>query len=205
MNTATTWFLVATIAAFTAGVTWYKYSRLGDTGRETSSGAVLEAGLEYSAETKSVFSLFNPPRELPELRFLNRKDREITLKAFKGTVVLLNIWATWCAPCREEMPALDRLQAQLGGPDFEVIALSIDRGRSTEIEKFYAELELDSLKRYHAPPGGASFKLEVPGIPATILIDREGRGLGYRIGPAEWDSPEIVREIKSYINPNIEN
>ena len=68
------------------------------------------------------------------------------------------------------------------------------------IEEFYEELGLESLKRYHDPTGGASFKLEVPGIPATFLIDRQGRGLGYRIGPAEWDSPAIVGEIETYIN-----
>ena len=200
MNKTFTWVLVASIAALIAGLLWYDYSRLSELSQNSSSGMPHDTNRNSSASAESAFSFYKTPVELPELKFLNRKNREITLEPFKGSVVLLNIWATWCAPCREEMPALDRLQAQLGGPDFEVIALSIDRGSSSVIERFYKELDLESLKRYHDPTGDASFKLKAPGIPATFLIDRQGRALGYRIGPAEWDSPEIVREIKTYIN-----
>ena len=200
MNSRVTWMLVATLIAFTAGLILYDRSDLGEVSGELSSGTPLVSSGDESVREESVFSFFETPREMPELKFLNRKNLEITLEVFKGSVVLLNIWATWCVPCREEMPALDRLQAQLGGADFEVVALSIDRGSSSVIEEFYEELGLESLKRYHDPTGGASFKLEVPGIPATFLIDRQGRGLGYRIGPAEWDSPAIVGEIETYIN-----
>ena len=137
---------------------------------------------------------------MPELKFINRRNREISLDAFKGSFVLLNIWATWCVPCREEMPALDRLQSQLGGADFEVLALSIDKGSPTVIRKFYKQLEIESLKVYHDPTGGASFTLEVPGIPATFLLDRDGKGLGYVVGPVEWDRPEVVEEIRGYLS-----
>lgn len=199
MKNVNTWFLLVTIAAFSAGTVWYAYARYGDGAREFSAIAphVTERGNDVS---ESAFRIYKTPQAVPELKFLNHNNREITLEVFKGSVVLLNIWATWCVPCREEMPALDGLQAQLGGPDFEVVALSIDRGSRNLIEEFYQELKLDSLKTYHDPTGGASFTLKVPGIPATILIDREGRGIGYRIGSAEWDSPEIVREIKGYLS-----
>ncbi len=184
-----TWILVVTIAAFGSGMVWYNYTKSSDVTWESSAGAPVEADRGNPLEDESVFSLFRAPEAMPELKFLNRKNREITLEVFKGSFVLLNIWATWCVPCREEMPALNRLQAKLGGPDFEVVALSIDRGPPSIIENFYKELELDSLKVYHDPTGGASYKLNLPGIPATFLIDREGRGIGYIVGPVEWDSP----------------
>ena len=179
------------IVAIVAGVAWFAFTKFGD-------------GAQDLDANESVFSFYHKPTELPELKFLNRKNREITLDVFKGSVVLLNIWATWCVPCRDEMPALDDLQAQLGGPDFEVIALSIDRNPRSVIENFYEDLELKQLKIYHDPTGEASFTLRVPGIPATYLIDREGRAIGYRIGPAEWDNAEIVDEIRGYIIPQYE-
>ncbi len=188
------------IAAFAAGIIGYDYSSSPDDANDSAVDAPLEANRHGPTSAESVFSFFKTPRTMPELKFINRKNREISLDAFKGSFVLLNIWATWCVPCREEMPALDRLQARLAGADFEVLALSIDKGSPSVIRKFYEQLEIKSLKVYHDPTGGASFKLEVPGIPATFLIDREGKGLGYVVGPIEWDSPEITEEIRGYLS-----
>ena len=203
MKNVNAWLLLVTIAAFTAGTVWYAYTDFGDDAQESSAGVTFETDRENSLE-EYVFSFYSAPAAMPELKFLNHKNREITLDVFKGSVVLLNIWATWCVPCREEMPALDSLQAQLGGPEFEVVALSIDRSPRSVIENFYEDLELKQLKIYHDPTGEASFTLKVPGIPATILIGREGRAIGYRIGPAEWDSPEVVEEIRGYLAPQSE-
>ncbi|MBT8433752.1 MAG: TlpA family protein disulfide reductase [Gammaproteobacteria bacterium] len=131
---------------------------------------------------------------------MNRKNREITLEAFRGSYVLLNVWATWCAPCREEMPALDRLQEEMGGPDFHVLPLSIDEAHPAIIRKFYEDLGIELLYVYHDPTGSAFSRLNLSGIPATILLDSDGRGIGYVVGPVEWDSPEVVREIRSHIS-----
>lgn len=182
-----TWILTAMIAAFAAAIVWYEFIGSRDDAVNSPAAAA------------SVFNFFDPPKTMPELKFINRKNHEITLEAFKGSFVLLNVWATWCAPCREEMPALDRLQAQLGGADFEVLALSVDEGSPSVIRKFYEQLELESLKVYHDPTASASLKLGVPGIPATFLIDRKGKGLGFVVGPIEWDSPEVVEELKSHL------
>ena len=190
------------IVAIGAGMMFYTYIKFDVFDRSTPANAALEPDSEDFRNKQSVFNFFKSPQAIPELRFINRKNREITLEAFRGSFVLLNIWATWCAPCREEMPALDRLQEKLGGPDFQVLALSIDEAPPSRIEKFYAELKIQSLYVYHDPTGGASLKLNVPGIPATFLIDREGRGIGYVVGPVEWDSPTIVKEIRSYILQN---
>lgn len=131
---------------------------------------------------------------------MNRKNREISLEAFRGSYVLLNIWATWCAPCREEMPALDRLQEKMGGPDFQVLPLSIDEAHPAVIRKFYEELGIKFLYVYHDPTGTAFSKLNLTAIPATILLDNDGSGIGYVVGPVEWDSPDTVREIRSYLS-----
>lgn len=143
------------------------------------------------------FSLLETPRPVPELDFVDGEGRELTLTAFEGQTVLLNIWATWCVPCREEMPALDRLEARLGGSDFEVVALSIDRDGLEAVRAFYAELGLKHLAIYLDPSGNAARELGLIGIPGSFLIDREGREVGRLVGPAEWDAPEMVAFIKS--------
>jgi thiol-disulfide isomerase/thioredoxin len=197
------WILLATVVtavAFGAGMVLYKQTEFGFFDDTFSVNEPPGLDSKTASNGQSVFSFYKKPIALPELKFLNSKKREVTLEAFQGWGVLLNIWATWCVPCREEMPALDRLQAELGGPDFEVIALSIDRGSSTIIERFYQDLELNSLAIYHDPTGSASYTLKVPGIPATFLINREGKAIGYVIGPIEWDSPEVVNEIKGYLS-----
>jgi thiol-disulfide isomerase/thioredoxin len=112
--------------------------------------------------------------------------------------VLLNVWATWCPPCREEMPSLDRLQKSLGGPGFEVVALSIDAGGAPVVERFYKEIGIASLAIYVDSSMRAASQLAALGVPTTLLIDREGRELGRHAGPAQWDSAEALRVISSY-------
>lgn len=132
--------------------------------------------------------------------FKNGKDEPLTLADWKGRVVLLNLWATWCAPCRREMPGLDRLQAELGGPDFEVVALSVDRKGKDASAKFLAEINVKSLGLYVDKTNKAFFEMRARGLPATYLIDREGRLIGRLIGPAEWDSEEAKALIRAAID-----
>jgi len=157
---------------------------------------VVDSGSNKAA---FVFNIHPQPRVLPTLRFADEKELAMTLQDFRGKIVLLNIWATWCVPCREEMPTLDRLQAKLGGPDFEVAALSIDRGVPIVVRTYYDEIGIKALRIYIDQSGEASSALGVNGIPATLLIDRAGRELGRKIGPAEWDSPEVVTMIQGYL------
>ena len=156
---------------------------------------------DRKSKSESLLQYLQTPQVIPELRFMNRKNREITLQAFRGSFVLLNIWATWCGPCREEMPALDRLQKKLGGADFHVLALSIDETSPSVIKKFYKDLNIESLFIYQDPTGNAFEKLKLTAIPSTILIDRSGKGIGYVVGPVEWDSPVAISEIKSHLDP----
>ncbi|MGH8185003.1 MAG: TlpA family protein disulfide reductase [Steroidobacteraceae bacterium] len=140
------------------------------------------------------------PRALPELAFADGDGTGRTLAGFRNRVVLLNIWATWCVPCREEMPALDRLQQKLGGPGFEVVALSIDAEGAAAVKRFYNEIGIRSLGIYVDPASRTMGALGLVGIPTTLLIDRQGREIGRRTGPAEWDGPETVRMIEAHLN-----
>jgi len=138
----------------------------------------------------------DPPRPAPALAFSDLEGRPVALADFRGRVVLLNLWATWCLPCVEEMPALDRLQARLGGADFEVVALSLDRGGRGQVEPFLGRLGLANLRGYLDQGSAAMRALAVRGLPTTFLIDRQGRILGQVEGAAPWDSPAAVRLIE---------
>jgi thiol-disulfide isomerase/thioredoxin len=116
--------------------------------------------------------------------------------------VLLNVWATWCMPCREEMPTLDRLQATLGGPGFEVVALSIDKGGLPVVHAFYQSLGIRFLKLYLDADGEATAGLVATGIPLTLLIDTEGREIGRKLGPAAWDDAAMVAQLRSHVVGN---
>jgi len=115
-------------------------------------------------------------------------------------VILLNVWATWCVPCRKEMPTLDRLQAKLGGDDFIVIPLSIDRGGAAAVKRFYQEIGIKKLRIYVDSSSHASHGLGVPGVPTTLLIDREGREVARKLGEAEWDGSAMVSLIQQTID-----
>ena len=151
-----------------------------------------------SAEVK--LRLLEEPRPLPELSFVDAAGRPLRLADFRGKVVLLNIWATWCAPCREEMPSLDRLQAELGGPKFEVVALSVDGDGVLSVEAFYDELTLDNLAIYVDPSGAAMRTLKVLGVPTTLLVDPGGNEIGRALGPDQWDAPAVIRFLQQQMH-----
>ncbi|MBI2754337.1 MAG: TlpA family protein disulfide reductase [Betaproteobacteria bacterium] len=180
---------VLTLAAGAAGV----YLSLPAATERDSAPVAAPA-----VENAFVFRAHSSARPLPDIAFEDAQGRSRTLAEFGGKVVLLNLWATWCTPCREEMPALDGLQQKLGGPDFEVIALSIDAGGVAAVRRFYDEVGVRALAIYVDPAMRATGSLGAVGVPTTLLIDRQGREIGRRTGPAEWDGPEAVRLIASY-------
>ena len=152
-----------------------------------------------AADTPQKFALHPAPKPVPEIQFQDSEGNTLTLQDFRGKVVLLNIWATWCLPCRREMPTLDRLQAKLGGPDFEVLPLSIDRNGFEAITKFYSDVGVKHLAMYLDGSTRAASTLGAVGLPTTLLIDRDGRELGRLVGPAEWDSPDMIALINRHL------
>ena len=140
------------------------------------------------------------PKPVPELTFLDGEGNEVALADFEGDVVVLNLWATWCAPCRREMPSLDRLQAELGDDGLTVVALSLDRGDVAKVRDFFAELGIANLAIYQDPKGAAGRALGAPGLPTTVVIDRAGQEVGRLLGPAEWDSEAAIALLRSILD-----
>lgn len=143
------------------------------------------------------FLAHGSPRDMPEFTFTDADGNEKSLKDWQGRVVLLNIWATWCGPCREEMPSLSRLEAKLGGDQFAVVPVSVDRKGISAVQKFLGEIGVSNLPVLNDPSARLNFKVRALGLPATLLIDREGREIGRLVGPAEWDSPEAQALIRA--------
>lgn len=139
-------------------------------------------------------------RDVPPLRFSSEAGAPLDLGAFRGRVVLLNIWATWCAPCREEMPTLDRLQGLLGGPGFEVVTLSIDGGGMAAVKPFFAQIGVRYLRPYVDTFHEAGVIVGT-GVPLTLLIDARGREVARKLGAAHWDDPAIVDLIRQHLPP----
>ena len=159
--------------------------------------ALIRPGI--AADAPQNFVLHDTPKPLPEITFADETGLSHTLAEFKGRVVLLNIWATWCAPCRKEMPTLDRLQAMLGGPDFTVIALSIDRKGPDVVKKFYSDIGITNLSLYNDPSSNILQAFGLVGLPITLLVNRDGAEIGRLIGPTDWDAPETVEFLKTMV------
>jgi thiol-disulfide isomerase/thioredoxin len=166
------------------------------------SGAVLTGadGAPLNRGKMTTFVFKQAPAALPgDLAFNNGKGETVGIDAFKGKVVLMNLWATWCAPCRKEMPDLDRLQAELGSDRFKVVAVSLDRGSPDKARAFLEEVGVKSLAFYHDPDAKIGFKLMAIGMPTTLLIDAEGREIGRLVGPAEWHSDDAQKLVRAAI------
>jgi thiol-disulfide isomerase/thioredoxin len=146
----------------------------------------------------AAFLIHDAPKATPAVTFKDGDGKDQALEAWRGKVVLVNMWATWCVPCRHEMPALDRLKAELGGKDFDVLALSGDRGGLDKPRKFWADTGIKALGLY---TGGSDVQnaLGVIGLPTTLLLDRTGREIGRLVGPAEWASPEAKALLQAAI------
>lgn len=136
---------------------------------------------------------------LSDLAFTDAQGRVTSLAEFRGRVTLLNVWATWCAPCREEMPALDRLQQDVGSDQIKVVALSIDRTGNEAVRPFFDEINVKSLDIYLDPSMNVMEAAGVVGLPTTLLISREGIEVYRWVGPVEWDLPHIANAIRLYL------
>jgi thiol-disulfide isomerase/thioredoxin len=145
------------------------------------------------------FNPLDPPIPAPPDAFADLEGHAVRLADFKGRVVLLNFWATWCAPCIREMPSLDRLQAALKARGLSVLAVSLDRGGAKVIVPFAKRLRLEHIGLYHDATGALVKAFGITGLPTSFLIDRRGRIVGAYPGPAEWDGPEARALIEHYL------
>ncbi len=160
------------------------------------------AGPKNDSDFLAKFEWAVPPSPVPDTPFINPDGEMVTFADHVGRYVLVNLWATWCAPCRLEMPSLDRLQARLGSENFEVMLISVDRAGLKKSAEFMEELGMQNLKTYNDKTFAVARALGVEGLPTTILLDAEGNEVGRLSGPAEWDSSEVINFIEDLISVN---
>jgi thiol-disulfide isomerase/thioredoxin len=145
------------------------------------------------------------PLRLPDLAFEDADGKPKKLSDWRGRTVLVNLWATWCVPCRKEMPALESLQAKLGGPNFEVVAVNIDTRDPEKPKNFLKEANLTRLGYFSDQKAKVFQDLKVVGralgMPTSVLVDGEGCEIATIAGPAEWDSDEAVKLITAAMKP----
>ena len=145
----------------------------------------------------------NSTDETGYFNWKNAKGEVLSLSNFKGKIVLLNFWATWCLPCIKELPSMERLQAKFKENDFTIIAISLDRGGKSVAARLLRRLKLKKLTLYIDKENKSAQKLGVKFMPTTFIFDRESRKLGKLQGGIEWDSPNAEALIKYFINnPN---
>ncbi len=146
------------------------------------------------------------PKEVSQVAFTLEDDTgTATLADYQGKYVLLNFWATWCAPCRAEMPMLSALQDEFGGENFEVLTLATGRNSPKGIEKFFADAEITNLPRHQDNKQALSRQMGVLGLPVTIILDPEGREIARLLGDAEWNSDSARAIIAALVEKPAEN
>jgi len=203
------YLLAAGLAAIAGFATVYVSLAPSDNGRSGEPVAQNRPGGEGAAASSPLKGLnkgamaplvIRPePFDLAQFTFADGDGAERSLKDFAGKIVLLNLWATWCVPCREEMPALDALEAELGGQDFAVVAVNIDKGGPEKAAKFLKETGAAQLPLYTDPTGKLFATVKAVGMPTTLIVDRDGKEIARLVGPADWASPEAVAVIKAAI------
>ncbi|SFB23990.1 Thiol-disulfide isomerase or thioredoxin [Rhizobium sp. NFR07] len=207
--------MIAAVAGILAGaVAVYVRNTGSGNGMEGGSGSQMAAsagqckGAVDLAKSVAAFSKgevaamveAQPPRPL-DLSFKGPEGQDLKTVDLAGKTVLLNLWATWCVPCREEMPALNALQSTMGGSDFEVVAVNIDTGSDQKPKNFYQDYKLDKLSFYRDSSMGVFNTLKKEGLafglPATLILDKKGCLIGSMNGPAAWDSEDAKALVKA--------
>ena len=196
-------FIAAAIAAAAAGAVLYGKKPEG--AKESAACAASQAaiGRVKPFEKGEVAAAASPSRARPvaDLDFLGPEGQPISLAHFQGRVTLVNLWATWCVPCREEMPALDALQGKLGSADFEVATINIDTSRLERPKAFLREIGVTQLKYYADPKADVFYRLKtagkVVGLPTSILVGRDGCEIATMSGPANWASEDAQALIRA--------
>jgi thiol-disulfide isomerase/thioredoxin len=151
------------------------------------------------AGTMAGFNLSSPVKDVPPGRFVDVKGEPGDLARYRGKLVLVNFWATWCAPCVREMPSLDRLQAALGSEGLVVLPLSLDGPTKPRVEPFYQAQKLINLPILFDEKSATFGGFRVAVLPTSILIGRDGKEIGRLEGPAEWDAPEALALLRHFL------
>ena len=138
------------------------------------------------------------PKTYDNLSFLNAEKDEVYLNNFKGKLVMINFWATWCAPCKEEMPSLDILQSKKKLNNLKIFPINIGQENILKAEKFYKELNIKNLNIYFDPTVILAKKFSLRGIPTTILINKQGKEFARILGEVDFENEELIKWLEKY-------
>lgn len=174
------------------------YTALAFTANAALAG---QAELEALRDGTMKKLMFSDPAPVSDAAFTDADGGEHRLSDFAGKHVLVNFWATWCAPCRKEMPMLSELQAEFGGDAFEVVTIATGRNELTGIRKFFEEVGVDNLPLYLDPKQALAREMAVLGLPITVILDPAGREIARMRGDAEWNSESAKAIIRELIGP----
>lgn len=208
MTSRTIWTLLAgLLLTGVLGTAAAFYSGAAGPGNSTAAGSCAAAAARAQAMAPLVrgevaaVEVRRRPVTAPELAFAGPDGKPTSLAAFRGQTVLVNLWATWCPPCLKEMPSLDRLQAELGGADFAVVAVNIDTRNLDKPRRWLKENGIERLTYYGDQTAGVFQSLrkahKVEGMPVSLIVDREGCELAILQGPAEWSSDDAKALIRA--------
>src|SRR3954453_921637 len=185
---------------------------IGGLNRTTSGDAACSGAVSLARKIAplahgevAALTMATTPLRLPDLAFEDAEGKPKKLSDWRGRTVLVNLWATWCVPCRREMPALDRLQTKLGGPNFQVVAINIDTRDPEKPKNFLKEANLTGL-RYFSDQNAKVFQDlkaigRALGMPTSVLVDPQGCEIGTIAGPAEWASEDAVKLVTAALQP----
>ena len=144
------------------------------------------------------FELSKEKKNISNLIFKDHKEKEISFSDFKGKILLVNFWATWCAPCIKEMPSLDRLESKING-NFDVIAISVDRDGVEKVTDFFDENKISNLEKFFDIKNSLAKEMNLYGVPTSFFVNKEGNLIGYYQGDMEWDNDTVINFINYLI------
>ena len=155
---------------------------------------ILSYSIKFYFSESANFKLSEPDElsNLSKIEFNDSNGVNYIISDFRGKMILMNLWATWCLPCRVEMPSLDNLQKKIGDENFQVVIVAVERTAYSEIDRFLKEIEIENLKNYHDPTTMLGQHINAKGLPVTLLINKKGKEIGRFDGPLEWDSKEVM-------------
>jgi thiol-disulfide isomerase/thioredoxin len=190
-----------------AAIYGYGAFKRGPAGDSACNGAVETARkiAPLAQGEVAALTMATTPLRLPDLAFEDADGKPRKLSDWRGKTVLVNLWATWCVPCRKEMPALDSLQTKLGGKDFEVVAINIDTRDAEKPKNFLKDGNLTRLSYFSDQKAKVFQDLKnigkALGMPTSVLVDAQGCEIANIAGPAEWASDDAVKLIKAAVQP----
>ena len=149
------------------------------------------------SEIKNIV-IHKDPKTHDNVIFLDKKDQKINIKKFSGNLVLLNFWATWCEPCKEEMPSLDRLQLNPNLDNLEIIAINIGKENKNKVNKFFLDLDIKNFEPHYDPSVTLAKIFSLRGVPTSIIFDKNGKEFARIIGSINFDDSKFINWLKTY-------